>query len=218
LAYSAATDGWEGVGNFAASFVGATVGAYAGSTVAGTIQAMLKNPATAQGGNQKAKVNEEVKQVKDGKTDRTSLVQSANNAKSDVGDFTAKVEAYAKLSGQEVDHQIQTGAFKFTARGVRHETTGPNWKTISIGLGEISGGVAGVASALAIQVGSLGTGSAVAGLRAGAGIMAIGMGVADVMMGIYGGRTSGELIGEVLNRSNNPFVERIYQLTPAGAN
>jgi hypothetical protein len=205
LAYAAATDGGQGVENFVAGFLGAIAGGYAGSTVANGIQSMLKNPATAEGGNHNAQVNESVKQVQEGKTDRTGLLQSANNSKSDVQEFTAKVEAYAKLNGQEVDHLVAIPPERILGVAARvAEVSGDNLLATSLkitgnvlnpnGPFSLAGGIAGGSAGFlaGAQAGAkagfavgwiLGPEGAIAGTYIGYGIGGVAGGTAGAIYG-----------------------------------
>ena len=89
---------------------------------------------------------------------------------------------------------------------------GGNLMTIGWGVAEIISGVAAIGRSVAISAVTGGVGTIASWGLVYTGVMAIGTGVADVILGIYGEPTTAELVADALN--NDSIGTRLRQFTP----
>ena len=87
--------------------------------------------------------------------------------------------------------------------------SGPNWRTVGIGFGEVGMGVSSVIGGATIAVGSSGIAGIAAAGAVTEGVIMSGVGFCDIFLGLYGEKTVMETISDYTMGKNLNLGEQL---------
>ena len=139
----------------------------------------------------------------------TSTLPQAKGSDEAMMSATRGTQAAERATAGQIAGELGQGNMNIRPNSM--SPSGVNWGTIGWGAAEITAGVSSIAGALAVEAATGGISTIPSALAAYTGVMSIGTGVADVMLGIYGQPTTAQLVSDTLK--NDPFGRRATHLT-----